>query len=180
LSGGGEYLTNEGIYGYRLSSADNSEQVLLVLLAGVDLERLNDLESLLQGSATAGRQLPGGVPLEVSSTGVLSSLDVVGYVKDMSVNQDATIVLINTGLDKFLAGSTGFFGLGGASKFLQSFEICYYLKRASTGFMQFDIRDASWRLWGVPRGSAQLEYQLIETCPQRPAFWEAEQKIKNS
>lgn len=32
--GGGEYLTNEGVYGYRLSSADNSEQVLLALVAG--------------------------------------------------------------------------------------------------------------------------------------------------
>ena len=32
--GGGEYLTNEGVYGYRLSSADNSEQVLPALVAG--------------------------------------------------------------------------------------------------------------------------------------------------
>ena len=28
--------------------------------------------------------------------------------------EDATIVLINSGLDKLLAGATGFFGFGGA------------------------------------------------------------------
>ena len=177
--GGGEYLTNEGIYGYRLSSADNTEQVLLVLLAGVDLERLNDLESLLQGATSAGRQIPGGVPLEITSTGILSSLDTVGYVQDMSVGQDATIILINTGLDKLLAGGAGFFGFGGSSKFLKSFEACYYLKRASSGFMQFDMRDPTWNLWGVCRGSDCLEYQLVDKLDTRPAFWEAEQKIKN-
>ena len=112
---------------------------------------------------------------------MLSSLDTVGYLKDMSVDRDATIVLINTGLDKLLAGGTGFFGLGGTSKFLQSFEPCYYLKRAGSGFMQFFMSSQSpaWRLWGVPRGSVDLEYQVIEECQRRPAFWEAEQKIKN-
>lgn len=45
--GGGEYLTNEGLFGFRLSSADNSESVLLVMLAGIDTEPLNGLENML-------------------------------------------------------------------------------------------------------------------------------------
>jgi hypothetical protein len=36
----------------------------------------------------------------MAPSGVLSSLDTVGYVEDMSVREDATIVLINSGLDK--------------------------------------------------------------------------------
>ena len=176
--GGGEYLTNEGIYGYRLSSADQSEQVLLVLLAGVDVDRLNELEDLVKGATSVGRQLPGGIELEVASTGVLSSLDTVGYVREMGVPEDATIILINSGLDKVLAGGGGFFGLGGVSKFLQSFDACYYIKRASTGFLQFDCRDPEWRLWGVPRDAAALQFQVVGTSPAKPPFWEAEQKIK--
>ncbi len=176
--GGGEYLTNEGIYGYRLSSADSSEQVLLVLLAGVDVDRLNELEDLVKGATSVGRQLPGGIELEVASTGVLSSLDTVGYVREMGVPEDATIILINSGLDKVLAGGGGFFGLGGVSKFLQSFDACYYIKRASTGFLQFDCRDPEWRLWGVPRDSAALQFQVVGTSATKLPFWEAEQKIK--
>ena len=177
--GGGEYLTNEGVYGYRLSSADDTQQVLLVMVAGVDLERLNDLEVLVGGSTDVGRQLPGGMEVEVASTGVLSSLDTVGYVRDMAVNADATIVLINSGLDQVIAGGSGLFGLGGASKFLRSFEPCYYIKRASTGFLTFDFaRGDGWKTWGVPRDATALEFRVVDQRDQRPAFWEVEQKIK--
>ena len=165
--GGGEYLTNEGVYGYRLSNADNSEQVLLVLVAGVDIERLNDLEALVQGKTDVGRQLPGGMALEVASTGVLSSLDTVGYVREMSVKGDATIVLINSGLDKVLASGGGLFGIGGASKFLKSFEPCYYIKRASTGFIQFDAR-------GQVRGSKHTHARTHTNARTHdPAFFQS-------
>lgn len=150
-----------------------------ICLQGVDIDRLNELEVLVKGATSVGRQLPGGVELEVASTGVLSSLDTVGYVKEMGVRDDATIILINSGLDKVLAGGGGFFGMGGASKFLQSFDACYYIKRASTGFLQFDFRDPVWRLWGVPRDVAELQYQVVGSSAKKPPLWEAEQKIKS-
>ena len=73
----------------------------------MDIDRLNELEVLVKGATSVGRQLPGGVELEVASTGVLSSLDTVGYVKEMGVRDDATIILINSGLDQVLAGGGG-------------------------------------------------------------------------
>ncbi len=153
--------------------------LMYICLQGVDIDRLNELEVLVKGATSVGRQLPGGVELEVASTGVLSSLDTVGYVKEMGVRDDATIILINSGLDKVLAGGGGFFGMGGASKFLQSFDACYYIKRASTGFLQFDFRDPVWRLWGVPRDVAELQYQVVGSSAKKPPLWEAEQKIKS-
>jgi hypothetical protein len=34
-------------------------------------------------------------------------------------------------------------------RFLKSFEPCYYIKRASTGFLEFHFRSSTWRLWGT-------------------------------
>ncbi len=49
-------------------------------------------------------------------------------------------------------GVAGMFGLGGGGagvRFLKSFEPCYYIKRASTGFLEFHFRSSTWRLWGT-------------------------------
>jgi hypothetical protein len=56
-------------------------------------------------------------------------------------------------------GVAGMFGLGGggaAVRFLKSFEPCYYIKRASTGFLEFHFRSSTWRLWGNFLFSAKI------------------------
>mmetsp|Transcript_6345 Transcript_6345/g.12845 ORF Transcript_6345/g.12845 Transcript_6345/m.12845 type:complete len:128 (+) Transcript_6345:2-385(+) len=118
--------------------------------------------------------------LEVPGTGTLSSLFTVGKVDDMSVGQGASIVLINSGLDKILG--QGMFGFGGPSEFLKSFQPVYYIKRVSTGtgFLSKDFRDPSWKLWGIPRDSTETKLEVVRSVAERPALWEAEQTIKQT
>jgi len=173
-AGGGEYLTNEGLVGFRISNADNTEEVLLVLVAGVDVECLNDLENLVKG------EMAEPLGLDVPGTGQLSSLFTVGKVESMSVGGGATIILINSGIDKLLAAGQGLFGFGGASSFLKSFTPVYYIKAVSTGtgFLSKDFRDPAWKLWGVPRDATEAKLQVVRSLEKRPALWEAEQLVK--
>jgi hypothetical protein len=127
--GGGEYLTKEGLYGFKAAGRGGS--VCVVLNPGIDASNLRSLKKLDDGKTP--------------------------------------LVLINTNLDRLT-----FLDKIGMGSYLDSFEPIYVMKKAGNGYL-YKAFPGDYELHAILGGKSM---DKIETSKSRPAFLDAEKKIK--